>query len=103
MAERIEIDPYALKKASEISLSAAAEIKRVVRTLRDSLALEDDTSNFPWGKDKFGKKFSEGANGYKTSRNTLLDGGDGLANGAQGFADGEAQAADLMIASDEKK
>ncbi|WP_216911428.1 hypothetical protein [Nocardia noduli] len=91
----------ALKRAAGISLEAATAIKGVVRNLRTSLDLEDDATNFPWGKDSFGKKFSEGANGYKTSRNTLLEGGEGLGNGAQGFADGQGQAADLMIASDE--
>lgn len=103
MADRIEIDPYALKRAAGITLGAANELKRIIRDLRSSLAFESDTGNFPWGNDKFGKKFSDGANGYKTARTNLLDGGDALADGAYGFADGEVQAADLMIASDEKE
>lgn len=103
MAERIEIDPYALSRAAEITSGAADEIKRIVDNLRNALALEDDTTNFPWGKDSFGKKFADGATGYKTARTTLLDGGDGLAAGTRGFADGQRQAAELMLESDQKQ
>lgn len=103
MAERIEVDPYELKRASAITVAAAQELGRIFGNLRGALALESDTTNFPWGNDSFGNKFAGGAKGYKATRTSLLDSGDALANGAVGFADGQVQAADLMIASDEKE
>ncbi|WP_410873870.1 hypothetical protein [Nocardia sp. A7] len=103
MAERIEVDPYELKRASAITVDAAAELKRIVTKLRGALALESDTTNFPWGNDSFGGKFAGGTKGYKVTRKSLLESGDALASGAVGFADGQVQAALLMIASDEKE
>ncbi|WP_040794551.1 hypothetical protein [Nocardia higoensis] len=100
MAERIEIDPYALDKAADITLTAAGEVERIIGNLTSALALEDDATNFPWGNDSFGKKFADGGKGYKASRDALLEGGRSLVRGTKGFADGQKQAAALMLTAD---
>lgn len=70
MNGQIELDPSLLASAAVRSERIADAITAAQAVLRQTL----DGNGKPWGDDKFGGRFADGAQGYRSARDSLLAG-----------------------------
>lgn len=100
MADSVEVDPDALSHAADLTENLAGDIRTVLTDLRARLGGVEVGDNQPWGNDKMGHTFTDGAQGYISSRDNLLDGTDGMASVLDEFADGMRQAVESLTTVD---
>ncbi|PXX66593.1 hypothetical protein DFR70_103342 [Nocardia tenerifensis] len=99
MTEKFEIDPAAFRAAAGKTRQVGTRVAGVWSTLESATA----GRGAPWGDDKLGKQFADGADGqpgYLASKKNMRDfavgeGGNGGMSGAfNGLADSQAKVAD---------
>ncbi|WP_157554410.1 hypothetical protein [Nocardia crassostreae] len=99
MADRVEVDTVKLRKAAYATAAINGRISGALTTLKANLAAR----GAPWGDDKFGKTFADGAEqqpGYLAIRDTVTTGIGAMADTFAGFADGQFTAADKFDGAD---
>ncbi|MET7768373.1 hypothetical protein [Nocardia sp. NPDC005366] len=102
MADRVEVDPQQLRRASELTAELSTKITATADRLRNALAgIESDATTAPWGNDKRGKKFAEGDKGYQAARKNLLDGATGAAQALHDMSEGQREASDALTNTDQ--
>ncbi|MFF7944086.1 hypothetical protein ACFZC5_30640 [Nocardia gamkensis] len=100
-ADRVEVDPQKLRRASELTGELSAKVAATAEKLRNTLAgIESDATTMPWGNDKRGKKFAQGEKGYQAARKNLLDGATGAAQTLHDMSEGQREAADSLAGTD---
>lgn len=95
MTQKFEVDPDDFRAASRKAIDVQTQINRVVSNLESAL----DGRGEPWGNDKMGNQFlngAEGKPGYKEGKKNLTDGARALGSGAKSLADAEVEAADKI-------
>lgn len=101
-AERVEVDPEQLRRASELTGELSTKVTTIAEKLRNTLGgIESDAATMPWGDDKRGRKFAEGEKGYQAARNNLLDGATGAARTLHDMSEGQGEAADSLSGTDQ--
>ncbi|MGW5139209.1 hypothetical protein ACWEPH_09055 [Nocardia beijingensis] len=101
-ADRVEIDPEKLRRASELTGELSTKVTTIAEKLRNTLGgIESDATTMPWGDDKRGRKFAEGEKGYQAARNNLLDGATGAARTLHDMSEGQREAADSLSGTDQ--
>ncbi|MFJ4650435.1 hypothetical protein ACIP5Y_04070 [Nocardia sp. NPDC088792] len=99
MADKVEVDPAALRAASR----KTADIQHSVETALTGLKQRLASRGSPWGDDKYGHNFaggSDGKPGYQTIRDNILAGTDAMAKTLEGFVSGQVSAANSLDRTD---
>ncbi|WP_225729915.1 MULTISPECIES: WXG100 family type VII secretion target [unclassified Nocardia] len=97
MAGRMQVDTGAMKRdVAPKAEDAGTRLKSVVERLEAKL----QSLGSPWGNDKFGKQFADGANGYLAYSNNMRDGARRIHDALHGYAEGIRQAAESMRRQD---
>ncbi|CAM4517955.1 hypothetical protein NONI108955_40870 [Nocardia ninae] len=99
MTEKFEVDPAAFRKAAGKTRHVGDRVAGVWSNLETTIAGRGQ----PWGNDKLGKQFSDGADGqpgYTASKKNMHDfaigenGSEGMSGVFSGLADSQAKVAD---------
>ncbi|GAA5067099.1 hypothetical protein [Nocardia callitridis] len=92
MADNLEADAELFRKAAQKSGHVRDRIDTVLSTLTTSLA----SRGAPWGDDKIGDQFANGANGYLAAVGKLSGGTTNMSITMNNFADGQTKSANLL-------
>ena len=90
--ETVEVDTSALRDAADRVDDIAGRVGKAVDSLKTAL----DEKGFPWGTDSYGKKFTEGDEGYSKSSKNLIDGADNMTGSLEKFGSSMNDAARKM-------
>ncbi|MET8775719.1 hypothetical protein ABZV58_11905 [Nocardia sp. NPDC004654] len=93
----VENDPDMLRKAAQVETGQVRDAIESVLTNLDSALAARGT---PWGNDKFGSRFHDGADGYAVSKSNARTNLSNASQSYDNFVTGQVRTADTMKKQD---
>lgn len=85
----VRVDTTRLRQAASQMEEVGRKTGEIIGTLKNTVAAQ----GYPWGHDDYGDKFVKGDQGYGTSEENLLAGGDNMVGSEHKFSQGMRDAA----------
>jgi hypothetical protein len=93
MAGTVENDPDTLRKAAQ---NKTGHVRDRINDVLSDLNIALAARGRPWGEDKFGRQFFDGANGYKLGTEHATANVTNAAASFDNFEKGQVESADLL-------